>query len=115
MGFEVPKSCREADSGPGKRMRELLGPVGGGGQDRTPPVLRVPWEIEPSSQGPPPSSSLPPLIPDQEELDEEINNLRKELRVKVNRLYEAQGKRSPSGSCSVPGSRLVHQEGAEIP
>ncbi|XP_057221855.1 p53 and DNA damage-regulated protein 1 [Malurus melanocephalus] len=32
------------------------------------------------------------LRQDQEELDEEINNLRKELRVKVNRLYEAQGK-----------------------
>uniref|UniRef100_K7F6V3 P53 and DNA damage regulated 1 n=1 Tax=Pelodiscus sinensis TaxID=13735 RepID=K7F6V3_PELSI len=29
---------------------------------------------------------------DQEQLDEEINQLRKELRVKVNRLYEAQGK-----------------------
>ncbi|XP_064247161.1 p53 and DNA damage-regulated protein 1 isoform X2 [Passer domesticus] len=29
---------------------------------------------------------------DQEELDEEINKLRKELRLKVNRLYEAQGK-----------------------
>ncbi|RLV98817.1 hypothetical protein DV515_00010461 [Chloebia gouldiae] len=32
------------------------------------------------------------LRQDQAELDEEINNLRKELRVKVNRLYEAQGK-----------------------
>ncbi|NWR82923.1 PDRG1 protein, partial [Furnarius figulus] len=32
------------------------------------------------------------LRQDQEQLDEEINNLRKELRVKVNRLYEAQGK-----------------------
>ncbi|NXK80948.1 PDRG1 protein, partial [Amazona guildingii] len=32
------------------------------------------------------------LRKDQEHLDEEINNLRKELRVKVNRLYEAQGK-----------------------
>ncbi|XP_041252134.1 p53 and DNA damage-regulated protein 1 [Pyrgilauda ruficollis] len=32
------------------------------------------------------------LRQDQEELDEEINKLRKELRVKVNRLYEAQGK-----------------------
>ncbi|NWX00031.1 PDRG1 protein, partial [Caloenas nicobarica] len=32
------------------------------------------------------------LQKDQEQLDEEINNLRKELRVKVNRLYEAQGK-----------------------
>ncbi|NP_001232708.1 p53 and DNA damage-regulated protein 1 [Taeniopygia guttata] len=32
------------------------------------------------------------LQQDQAELDEEINNLRKELRVKVNRLYEAQGK-----------------------
>uniref|UniRef100_A0A669PFJ7 p53 and DNA damage-regulated protein 1 n=1 Tax=Phasianus colchicus TaxID=9054 RepID=A0A669PFJ7_PHACC len=30
------------------------------------------------------------LQKDQEHLDEEINNLRKELRVKVNRLYEAQ-------------------------
>ncbi|EMP33240.1 p53 and DNA damage-regulated protein 1 [Chelonia mydas] len=29
---------------------------------------------------------------DQEHLDEEINQLRKELRVKVNRLFEAQGK-----------------------
>ncbi|NXX41260.1 PDRG1 protein, partial [Tricholaema leucomelas] len=33
-----------------------------------------------------------PLVSDQESLDEEINNLRKELRVKVNRLFEAQGK-----------------------
>uniref|UniRef100_A0A8C2T2L6 P53 and DNA damage regulated 1 n=2 Tax=Coturnix japonica TaxID=93934 RepID=A0A8C2T2L6_COTJA len=32
------------------------------------------------------------LQSDQEQLDEEINNLRKELRVKVNRLFEAQGK-----------------------
>ncbi|NXO00972.1 PDRG1 protein, partial [Rhinopomastus cyanomelas] len=32
------------------------------------------------------------LQKDQEQLDEEINKLRKELRVKVNRLYEAQGK-----------------------
>ncbi|NXA03533.1 PDRG1 protein, partial [Sapayoa aenigma] len=32
------------------------------------------------------------LRQDQDQLDEEINNLRKELRVKVNRLYEAQGK-----------------------
>ncbi|XP_039575101.1 p53 and DNA damage-regulated protein 1 isoform X1 [Passer montanus] len=32
------------------------------------------------------------LRQDQDELDEEINKLRKELRVKVNRLYEAQGK-----------------------
>ncbi|XP_062479846.1 p53 and DNA damage-regulated protein 1 [Pezoporus occidentalis] len=32
------------------------------------------------------------LRKDQEQLDEEIKNLRKELRVKVNRLYEAQGK-----------------------
>ncbi|NXY52436.1 PDRG1 protein, partial [Ceuthmochares aereus] len=32
------------------------------------------------------------LVSDQEHLDEEINNLRKELRVKVNRLFEAQGK-----------------------
>ncbi|NWR56901.1 PDRG1 protein, partial [Bucorvus abyssinicus] len=32
------------------------------------------------------------LRKDQEHLDEEINNLRKELRVKVNRLFEAQGK-----------------------
>ncbi|XP_072206062.1 p53 and DNA damage-regulated protein 1 [Excalfactoria chinensis] len=32
------------------------------------------------------------LRKDQEQLDEEINNLRKELRVKVNRLFEAQGK-----------------------
>ncbi|OPJ84999.1 p53 and DNA damage-regulated protein 1 [Patagioenas fasciata] len=32
------------------------------------------------------------LQKDQEQLDEEINNLRKELRMKVNRLYEAQGK-----------------------
>ncbi|XP_067410077.1 p53 and DNA damage-regulated protein 1 [Emydura macquarii macquarii] len=29
---------------------------------------------------------------DQEHLDEEINQLRKELKVKVNRLFEAQGK-----------------------
>ncbi|CAM4546529.1 unnamed protein product [Lepidochelys kempii] len=29
---------------------------------------------------------------DQKHLDEEINQLRKELRVKVNRLFEAQGK-----------------------
>lgn len=34
-----------------------------------------------------------PFFSDQEHLDEEINKLRKELRVKVNRLYEAQGKR----------------------
>ncbi|NWW81287.1 PDRG1 protein, partial [Climacteris rufus] len=32
------------------------------------------------------------LRQDQKELDEEINNVRKELSVKVNRLYEAQGK-----------------------
>ncbi|NXN12043.1 PDRG1 protein, partial [Indicator maculatus] len=32
------------------------------------------------------------LQKDQESLDEEINNLRKELRGKVNRLLEAQGK-----------------------
>ncbi|XP_071615999.1 p53 and DNA damage-regulated protein 1 [Heliangelus exortis] len=32
------------------------------------------------------------LRQDQEHLDEEISSLRKELRVKVNRLYEAQGK-----------------------
>lgn len=75
----------------------------------------VPWEIELSSQSPPQSSSLPSLIPDQEELDKEINNLRKELRVKVNRLYEAQGKRPHCATCSVPGNSLVYQEGPEIP
>ncbi|XP_068006516.1 p53 and DNA damage-regulated protein 1 [Melanerpes formicivorus] len=32
------------------------------------------------------------LRKDQESLDEEINNLRKELRGKVNHLFEAQGK-----------------------
>ncbi|PKU34891.1 p53 and dna damage-regulated protein 1 [Limosa lapponica baueri] len=45
------------------------------------------------------------LQKDQEHLDEEINNLRKELRVKVNRLFEAQGKLSCSGTFSVSGSR----------
>uniref|UniRef100_A0A8B9ELV1 p53 and DNA damage-regulated protein 1 n=1 Tax=Anser cygnoides TaxID=8845 RepID=A0A8B9ELV1_ANSCY len=34
---------------------------------------------------------------DQEHLDEEINKLRKELRVKVNRLFEAQGKSELKG------------------
>lgn len=68
--------------------------------------------LHPRAHHSPPHSHL--FIPDQEELDEEINNLRKELRVKVNRLYEAQGKCSYSGTCSVPGSRLVHQEGPEI-
>ncbi|NXW20885.1 PDRG1 protein, partial [Circaetus pectoralis] len=38
-----------------------------------------------------------PLVSDQEHLDEEINNLRKELRVKVNRLFEAQGKAELKG------------------
>ncbi|NXX76790.1 PDRG1 protein, partial [Urocolius indicus] len=38
-----------------------------------------------------------PLASDQEQLDEEINNLRKELRVKVNRLFEAQGKAELKG------------------
>ncbi|NWH67888.1 PDRG1 protein, partial [Geococcyx californianus] len=38
-----------------------------------------------------------PLVSDQEQLDEEINNLRKELRVKVNRLFEAQGKAELKG------------------
>ncbi|KAK4812669.1 hypothetical protein QYF61_012179 [Mycteria americana] len=37
------------------------------------------------------------LQKDQEHLDEEINNLRKELRVKVNRLFEAQGKAELKG------------------
>ncbi|NXK51024.1 PDRG1 protein, partial [Chauna torquata] len=37
------------------------------------------------------------LFSDQEHLDEEINNLRKELRVKVNRLFEAQGKAELKG------------------
>ncbi|NXF40025.1 PDRG1 protein, partial [Nyctibius bracteatus] len=37
------------------------------------------------------------LRKDQEHLDEEINNLRKELRVKVNRLFEAQGKAELKG------------------
>ncbi|NWX19317.1 PDRG1 protein, partial [Aegotheles bennettii] len=37
------------------------------------------------------------LVSDQKELDEEINNLRKELRVKVNRLFEAQGKAELKG------------------
>ncbi|KAM6298497.1 p53 and DNA damage-regulated protein 1 [Aegotheles albertisi] len=37
------------------------------------------------------------LQKDQGELDEEINNLRKELRVKVNRLFEAQGKAELKG------------------
>ncbi|XP_077688021.1 p53 and DNA damage-regulated protein 1 isoform X1 [Eretmochelys imbricata] len=32
------------------------------------------------------------IFSDQKHLDEEINQLRKELRVKVNRLFEAQGK-----------------------
>uniref|UniRef100_A0A8C4JBA7 p53 and DNA damage-regulated protein 1 n=1 Tax=Dromaius novaehollandiae TaxID=8790 RepID=A0A8C4JBA7_DRONO len=59
---------------------------------------------------------------DQEHLDEEINKLRKELRGKVNRLFEAQGRyprsralsanareqplrgRSCSGALSVPGA-----------
>lgn len=52
------------------------------------------WEVQPSARSPP--LSLP--VSDQEHLDEEINNLRKELRVKVNRLFEAQGKRSGSGT-----------------
>ncbi|XP_009469765.1 PREDICTED: p53 and DNA damage-regulated protein 1 [Nipponia nippon] len=43
----------------------------------------------------PPGTRLP--WPDQEHLDEEINNLRKELRVKVNRLFEAQGKAELKG------------------
>ncbi|KAM8797962.1 p53 and DNA damage-regulated protein 1 [Eudromia elegans] len=34
---------------------------------------------------------------DQELLDEEINNLRRELRLKVNRLFEAQGKAELKG------------------
>ncbi|XP_025897763.1 p53 and DNA damage-regulated protein 1 [Nothoprocta perdicaria] len=34
---------------------------------------------------------------DQQQLDEEINSLRKELRVKVNRLFEAQGKAELKG------------------
>ncbi|NXA55105.1 PDRG1 protein, partial [Nothocercus julius] len=34
---------------------------------------------------------------DQEQLDEEIKQLRKELRVKVNRLLEAQGKAELKG------------------
>ncbi|EOA92656.1 p53 and DNA damage-regulated protein 1 [Anas platyrhynchos] len=38
-----------------------------------------------------------PFFSDQEHLDEEINKLRKELRVKVNRLYEAQGKAELKG------------------
>ncbi|NXD86454.1 PDRG1 protein, partial [Halcyon senegalensis] len=37
------------------------------------------------------------LQKDQEYLDEEIHNLRKELRVKVNRLFEAQGKAELKG------------------
>ncbi|NWU96070.1 PDRG1 protein, partial [Upupa epops] len=37
------------------------------------------------------------LQKDQEQLDEEINKLRKELHVKVNRLYEAQGKAELKG------------------
>ncbi|NXF14249.1 PDRG1 protein, partial [Smithornis capensis] len=55
------------------------------------------------------------LRQDQEQLDEEINNLRKELRVKVNRLYEAQGKCSHSGTFVGPGSRHTCQEEPEIP
>ncbi|NXS55320.1 PDRG1 protein, partial [Brachypteracias leptosomus] len=45
----------------------------------------------------PPALTSVPLVSDQEQLDEEINNLRKELRVKVNRLYEAQGKAELKG------------------
>lgn len=72
---------------------EAARPRGWWRQSGTPLCLCcVLWGVQPSSQSPPQSSSLPPLIPDQEELDEEINSLRKELRVKVNRLYEAQGK-----------------------
>uniref|UniRef100_A0A8B9P0B7 P53 and DNA damage-regulated protein 1 n=1 Tax=Apteryx owenii TaxID=8824 RepID=A0A8B9P0B7_APTOW len=37
------------------------------------------------------------LLSDQEHLDEEINKLRKELRGKVNRLFEAQGKAELKG------------------
>uniref|UniRef100_A0A8C0Z7T7 P53 and DNA damage regulated 1 n=1 Tax=Cyanistes caeruleus TaxID=156563 RepID=A0A8C0Z7T7_CYACU len=96
MGFDVPKTSREADSDPccalGSTCRSCS-PRGWwrwGGTSLC--LCCVPWEIEPSSQSPLQSSSLPPLFPDQEELDEAINNLRKELRVKVNQLYEAQGK-----------------------
>lgn len=60
-----------------------------------------------SACAPEPTVLLTPvlLVSDQEHLDEEINNLRKELRVKVNRLFEAQGKHSCSGTFSVSGSR----------
>ncbi|NWU72076.1 PDRG1 protein, partial [Pterocles burchelli] len=37
------------------------------------------------------------LREDQERLDEEIQGLRKELRLKVNRLFEAQGKAELKG------------------
>uniref|UniRef100_A0A8C3KNK8 p53 and DNA damage-regulated protein 1 n=1 Tax=Calidris pygmaea TaxID=425635 RepID=A0A8C3KNK8_9CHAR len=54
------------------------------------------------------------LQKDQEHLDEEINNLRKELRVKVNRLFEAQGKLSCSGTFSVSGCQEEDPETPEL-
>lgn len=76
-----------------------------------PPSLGLGFYSEPPMGGsacaPEPTVLLTPvlLVSDQEHLDEEINNLRKELRVKVNRLFEAQGKHSCSGTFSVSGSR----------
>ncbi|XP_019365528.1 PREDICTED: p53 and DNA damage-regulated protein 1 [Gavialis gangeticus] len=45
----------------------------------------------------PKSTTKEMMQKDQEHLDEEINNLRKELRVKVNHLFEAQGKAELKG------------------
>lgn len=70
-----------------------MGPSGSAG--RAPSCsLGLWWEVQPSARSPP----LSLFVSDQEHLDEEINNLRKELRVKVNRLFEAQGKCCHSGT-----------------
>ncbi|XP_025067968.1 p53 and DNA damage-regulated protein 1 [Alligator sinensis] len=45
----------------------------------------------------PKSTTKEMMQKDQEHLDEEINTLRKELRVKVNHLFEAQGKAELKG------------------